>query len=84
MQLIYVYGTRSYGESHILSVALTCLLFRKKERVVYLDCRSTLQRPLVCLRNTLLFAFVGLSSYGYPKQIYECRNIEAPADFCEN
>ena len=81
-QAIYVYGTKGYGKSHILA-ALACLLVRKKELVVYLpDCCAMLREPLKYLRNALLFAFVGLSSFDYREWICECEDIEGLANFC--
>jgi hypothetical protein len=75
---IYVYGTRGFGKSHIVA-ALACLLIRNNQRVVRIpDCR-----PLVYLRNALLFAFEDPQSSEYRKRMWECQHVEAFGAFCE-
>ena len=82
-QAIYVFGTGGYSKSHILAT-LACLLIHSNERVVYLpDCRAMFSQPLLYLRNALLFAFAGSEFCDYGRRIWECQNIEALGDFCQ-
>lgn len=53
----WLYGTRGYGKSHLLS-ALVCYLTAGGERVVYIpDCRECVKDPVPYIRAAMLFAW---------------------------
>ena len=57
-QVIYVYGGKGFGKSHILA-AFACLLIRRNHPVVYIpDCRGMLRNPLRHLVRSASLSFL--------------------------
>ena len=55
--VLWVYGTKGYGKSHLLA-ALVCYLVARKERVVYIpDCWKCIDNPVGYVRAAMLFAW---------------------------
>jgi hypothetical protein len=55
--IVWLYGTRGYGKSHLLAV-LVCYLAAQGERVVYIpDCQEWLRNPVEYIKKAMLFAW---------------------------
>src|SRR6266487_633234 len=81
---LFLQGTMGCGKSHMLA-ALTCLLFRRGKRPVYIpDCRQMLVDPLPYIQSALLCTFADASSSSHRDKIRSFRNPDDALDFCRN